>query len=53
LEYKSLGILYTDLFDFRQKGDYGDFFDFEEGSVLNLIPQVEQFIKEIEALTKP
>ena len=49
---KSLGILYSDLFDFRQKGDYGDFFDFDEGSILTLIPQVEQFIKEIETLTK-
>ena len=26
----SLGKLYADLFDWRQKGDYGDFFDFTE-----------------------
>ncbi len=26
----NLGKLYTDLFDWRQKGDYGDFFDFSE-----------------------
>ncbi|MCX6233901.1 MAG: HEPN domain-containing protein [Bacteroidetes bacterium] len=49
---KSLGILYSDLFDFRQKGDYGDFFDFEEENVITLIPEVDQFIKEIETLTK-
>jgi len=35
---KSLGLLYNDLFDFRQKGDYGDFFEFEEKNVLKLIP---------------
>jgi len=49
---KSLGLLYSDLFDFRQKGDYGDFFDFEEANVLPLISQVEQFIQRIEVLTK-
>ncbi|RPH32322.1 MAG: HEPN domain-containing protein [Bacteroidales bacterium] len=49
---KTLGMLYTDLFDFRQKGDYGDFFDFEEENVTTLFPHVEQFIKEIETLTK-
>ncbi len=49
---KTLGMLYTDLFDYRQKGDYGDFFDFEEENVITLIPQVEQFIKAIEILTK-
>jgi uncharacterized protein (UPF0332 family) len=49
---KHFGILYTDLFDFRQKGDYGDFFDFEEKNVMDLIPRVEQFIREIESLTK-
>ncbi len=49
---KSLGILYGDLFDFRQKGDYGDFFDFEEANVFPLIPQVEQFIRQIEILAK-
>jgi len=49
---KTLGLLYSDLFDFRQKGDYGDFFDFEEENVIALIPQVEQFITKIESLTK-
>ena len=49
---KSLGILYTDLFDYGQKGDYGDFFDFEKENVVELIPQVEQFLNTIENLTK-
>jgi len=31
---KDLGILYSDLFDFRHKGDYGDFFDFDEDTRL-------------------
>jgi uncharacterized protein (UPF0332 family) len=47
---KSFGLLYSDLFDFRQKGDYGDFFDFEEETIVNLFPQVDQFIKAIEVL---
>jgi uncharacterized protein (UPF0332 family) len=47
---KSFGILYSDLFDFRQKGDYGDLFDFEKDDVIKLIPQVENFIKSIEFL---
>lgn len=33
----SLGKLYADLFDWRQKGDYGDFFDFKEEDVLPLM----------------
>lgn len=46
---KSLGQLYNDLFDFRQKGDYGDFFEFEEKNVLKLIPLlVEKFLEKIE-----
>ena len=46
---KSLGMLYSDLFDYRQKADYSDFFDFDESVTKMLIPQVEQFIKVIEA----
>lgn len=47
---KSMAILFSDLFDYRQKGDYGDFYDFEEKTVRELIPKVEQFIKEIEKI---
>ena len=46
------GMLYGDLFDLRQKGDYGDFFDFEEHHVTSLIPKVEGFLKKIESLTR-
>jgi uncharacterized protein (UPF0332 family) len=31
------GKLYGDLFDWRQKGDYGDFFDFQEEDVKPLL----------------
>jgi len=49
---KEFGMLYGDLFDLRQKGDYGDFFDFEEQQVAPLILKAEEFLKEIEILTK-
>jgi uncharacterized protein (UPF0332 family) len=48
---KDFGMLYGDLLDLRQKGDYGDFFDFEEQHVITLIPKVESFLKKIESLT--
>lgn len=38
------GKLYGDLFDWRQKGDYGDFFDFEEADVLPLVALVKEFL---------
>ena len=47
---KESGLLYGDLFDLRQKGDYGDFFDFEERDILLVIPRVEEFLKKIDAL---
>ena len=47
---KELGMLYGDLFDLRQKGDYGDFFDFEEQHITKLIPKVEEFLQRIEFL---
>ena len=46
------GMLYGDLFDLRQKGDYGDFFDFEEQHVATLIPKVEGFLRKIETLAQ-
>jgi uncharacterized protein (UPF0332 family) len=49
---KEMGLLYGDLFDLRQKGDYGDFFDFEEEQVKPLIPKVEEFLQKIELLIK-
>lgn len=47
---KEDGMLYGDLFDFRQKGDYGDFFSFEEEHIMTLIPKVEEFLGKIEGL---
>ena len=38
------GKLYSDLMDWRQKGDYGDMFDFDKETVEPLIEQVERFI---------
>lgn len=37
------GRLLSDLFAFRQKGDYGDFKVFEETEILPLLAQVEAF----------
>lgn len=50
---KKYGKLFSKLFDYRQKGDYGDLFDFDEEITNPLIPQVEQFILEIKKLFEP
>ena len=42
-----LGRLYSDLFDWRQKGDYGDFFDFEEADVMPLMKPTRALIDAI------
>ena len=47
---KKYGKLFSKLFDYRQKGDYGDLIDFDEEITQPLIPQVEQFIAEIKKL---
>lgn len=44
------GRLYSDLMDWRQKGDYGDMFDFDKETVLPLIPLVSSFIQRVEKL---
>jgi uncharacterized protein len=41
------GKLFSKLFDWRQKGDYGDLFNFVEEQVSPLIDQTEEFIVEI------
>jgi uncharacterized protein (UPF0332 family) len=43
----SFGKLYSKLFDYRQKGDYDDLFDFDEETVKPLIQAVAEFIEEI------
>jgi uncharacterized protein (UPF0332 family) len=47
---KEFGILYGDLFDLRQKGDYGEFVDFNEKQIIPMIPSVEEFLRQIELL---
>ena len=42
------GILFSELFDWRQKGDYENLFEFDEASVRPLFKQVEEFIEAIE-----
>ena len=44
------GRLYGDLFDWRQKGDYGDFFDFSESDVKPLLGPTAALINKISAL---
>lgn len=41
------GKLYSDLFDWRQKGDYGDFFDFTEEDVKPLMKPTKKLIDKI------
>lgn len=47
---KKYGKLYSKLFDLRQKGDYGDLFDFNEDTVIPLIIQVKEFLAEIKRI---
>lgn len=47
---KKYGKLYSKLFDFRQKGDYGDLFDYDAEMVLPLIDETRIFIDVIKAL---
>lgn len=44
---KKYGKLFSKLFDFRQKGDYGDLYDYDEEVTKPLIEQSKDFIKEI------
>jgi uncharacterized protein (UPF0332 family) len=47
---KKFGKLFTKLCDYRQKGDYGDLYDYDEKFVKPLIGQVSEFIGEIRKL---
>jgi uncharacterized protein len=44
---RSYGKLFSKLFDYRQKGDYGDLFDYDEKIVRPLIKEVSELIEEI------
>ncbi len=47
---KSLAKHFAELFDKRQKGDYNDFFDYEEETVRMLYPKSQELIKRIDDL---
>lgn len=41
------GKLYADLFDWRQRGDYGDFFDFNQEDVLPILQPTREMLEVI------
>ncbi|HHJ51166.1 MAG TPA: HEPN domain-containing protein [Phaeodactylibacter sp.] len=45
---KHLGQTYSDLFDWRHKGDYGDFFDFTEELVRPVLKPTKELIQKVE-----
>lgn len=47
---KENGKFFSKLFDFRQKGDYGDLYDYEEDIARPLIEKARGFLDEIEKL---
>ncbi|OFX54742.1 MAG: hypothetical protein A2046_04890 [Bacteroidetes bacterium GWA2_30_7] len=47
---KDLAKCYTELFEKRLKGDYNDFFDNDEATVLRLFEPTKKFIKKVEEL---
>lgn len=47
---KQLGKHYSELFEKRQKGDYNDFFDFDEETVVRLYNPTITFIQKVEKL---
>ncbi len=44
---KRFGKIYSKLFDMRQKGDYGDLYDFDKETVVPLIKSTREFIDEL------
>jgi uncharacterized protein (UPF0332 family) len=44
------GRLYADLMDFRQKGDYGDMFDFDKETVESLIKPVCELLDTVRSM---
>lgn len=45
-----LGRFYSIMYDFRQKGDYGDFVEFEEQKVKEWLDQASAFIDKMDAI---
>ncbi len=44
---KRFGKIYSKLFDMRQKGDYGDLYDFDKETVAPLLKSTREFIDEL------
>ncbi|MFU8844198.1 MAG: HEPN domain-containing protein [Bacteroidales bacterium] len=49
---KKFGVLYSNLHDWRSESDYADFIDFDKEHILSLLPESENFIKEIKSKIK-
>jgi uncharacterized protein (UPF0332 family) len=49
---KELGKVFIELFDWRQKGDYNDFYDFDKEKTMPLFKPVEMLIQTVESLIK-
>ena len=47
---KEFGLIFSQLFTWRQKGDYDDLFDFQEEKVLPYVEPVKKLILEVERL---
>ncbi|MEO8149341.1 MAG: HEPN domain-containing protein [Bacteroidia bacterium] len=47
---QDFGKLYSDLMDWRHKGDYGDMFDFDKPTVEPMITQMDEFLSAIKKL---
>ena len=47
---KEFGLIFSQLFTWRQKGDYDDLFDFQEEKVLPYFEPVKKLILEVERL---
>jgi uncharacterized protein (UPF0332 family) len=45
-----LGRFYSRMYDFRQKGDYGDFIEFEKEKVKEWLDQASTFIDKMDAI---
>lgn len=45
---KKYSKIYSDLFEKRHKGDYNDFFDYDEETVKRLYPKAKDFVIKIE-----
>ena len=49
---KDFSKLFSDLFDWRQEGDYSDFVSFDKDLIIPLINKSEEFITLIKAFLK-